>query len=126
MAEKNIAVLDDQRRLVGYRRGVPGFSDVVVPDNCDLPTTGLYVWEPDIRQFRPLGHGHPKVTSRPPISTERALYLLFRGMADIERAANVSVLGADLRDWASWYEETLRARDDEAVEARRIRRGGGR
>lgn len=126
MAEKNIAVLDESMRLVGYRRGEPGRQDVVVPDDCDLPTNGLYVWDAGAKQFRPLGHGHPKISARPPISTERAIARLIEAMAKIETATGAAILSADLKEWLDWYQEHLNGREEEAYVARRIRRGEGR
>ena len=74
---KLIAVFDANKRLVGTKKKArPGKDDVVLPDNCDLPTDGSYKWADGI--FVPLGHGFGPVVAKPPISEAAVLGLFCR------------------------------------------------
>ena len=75
-----IAILDDDGRLVGYKtKKKPAESDVVVPDDCDLPADGTYKWHEEA--FWPVGKGHGK-PSRPPIPDHHVLYLIVKDRWD--------------------------------------------
>ncbi len=99
-----IAVFDANKRLTGTKMvSNPGKDAVLLPDGCDLPMDGSYKW--DGTCFVPLGHGFGPVVARPPISETAVLYLL------------VDALGDDAphqaREWADWYEENLKVREEE-------------
>ncbi len=99
-----VAILDKNKRLTGFKsKSRPGKDDVVVPDNCDLETDGSYKW--DGTCFVPLGHGFGPVVARSPISEAAVLYLL------------VDALGGgaphQAREWADWYAENLKVREEE-------------
>lgn len=110
-----IAVLDGRDRLVGTRRAFPIDSDVVLPERCDLPMDGTYKWVEREKAFFPLGHGFQRPATRPNISEARVLYLICSQMRDS--------LPAEAAEWMQWYEENVKARDEEATLMRRIRRG---
>ncbi len=106
-----IAVLDGNKRLIGTtKKARLGKDDVPLPDGCDLPMDGTYKW--DGTCFVPLGHGFGPVVARPPISETAVLYLL------------VNALGDDAphpaREWADWYNENLKVREEE--QAKRTRK----
>lgn len=99
-----VAILDDDKRLVGTKRKArPGKDDVVLPDNCDLTTDGMYKW--DGTCFVPLGHGFGPVVAKPPFSESSVLYLLVVALGD--KAPHPA------REWADWYAENLKAREAE-------------
>ena len=106
-----IAVLDANKRLTGTKMvSKPGENDVLLPDGCDLPIDGSYKWSG--KCFVPLGHGFGPVVARPPISETAVLYLLIDALGD----------GAphQAREWADWYVENLKVRDEEqAVRTRK-------
>lgn len=112
---KLIAVLDARDRLVGTRRAFPGEGDIVLPDGCDLPLDGTYKWVEREKAFFPLGHGFQRPATKPNISEARVLYLICSQMRDS--------LPAEAAEWMQWYEENVKARDEEATLMRRIRRG---
>jgi len=102
-----VALLDDNNRLVGLKsKEQPTADDLVVDSNCDLPTDGSYKWSAEQTCFVPLGHGFGPVSSRPPISNMRALYLVAQCLADD--------IPQEVRDWMDWYEQNLQKRDEEA------------
>lgn len=112
MAKKLIAVLDNKGRLTGTKRvDKPGETEVVLPEGFDLPTDGSYKWEAGA--FWPLGHGHPKPSARPPVSEQMALYAMIR--------AKGKSAPKPARDWADWYDETLRQRDEEQAKAHALK-----
>ncbi len=101
---KLIAVLDARQYLVGYKRKVkPGPLDVIVPDDCDLPTNGTYKW--DGKRFMPLGHGFPPVVTRPPATTDEVILEIIAGMGN--------KAGPKARAWADWYRLNLLKREEE-------------
>jgi hypothetical protein len=101
---KTIAVLDQKRRLVGYKRQVKvGPLDVVVPDNCDLPANGTYKW--DGKRFVPLGHGFAPVVTRPPATIDEVMLEIIEGQG---RKA-----GPKATAWADWYRVNLLKREEE-------------
>lgn len=113
-----VAVLDAQARLVGTitkRRPDLAPGEIALPAAFDLPTNGTYKWVPDHKAFLPLGHGFPKVASKPAITEAAVLYQLAKRFAP--------ELPQDVADWVGWYEKNLKARDDELALARRMRRG---
>ena len=100
-----IAKLDKDNRLVGYRRVKKKNKDhVVVPEGCDLPTDGSYRW--DSKSFVPLGHGYGK-PARSPIASDYAVFLMMRALLNEES------LPAECRAYVAWYEENLAKRNEE-------------
>ena len=116
-AEKSvpIAVLDDNGHLVGTRRGKPSANDVILPDDCDLPTNGTYKWVSDQKCFLPLGTGFPRVAAKPPVSETQVLYLLASAIGE-------ELLPKEVQDWMRWYEKNLKKREEELqARARKMR-----
>lgn len=100
-----IAVLDAQLRLIGFTtKEVALKSDVVVPDECDLPVDGTYKWVEGHNAFLPLGHGFQR-TRRPPIADTRVIYELAKLMLD--------KLPEECKAWVQWYEENMKRRHEE-------------
>lgn len=112
-----VAVLDDERRLIGTknkRAVVKG--DVALPVGCDLPLDGTYKWNGS--SFIPLGHGFGPVVAKPPYSESAVLFLLVQAMG--KKAPHECLA------WAEWYAENLKVREDELARRRgkpKIRRG---
>ncbi len=107
-----IAKLDEKKRLVGYiRKEEAVLEDLVVPDNCDLQTDGSYEWTG--KTFRKLGHGYGKVLSKPPISTDYALYLL---IDQYVRMGDAVPIECEL--WHDWYKKNLALRNSELSEGK--------
>jgi len=111
-----VAVLDKDLHLVGAQElddedDVP--ENAVPIDPGDLPLTGEYKWHPESAAFVPLGHGFPRISSEPPVSTEWVL------------AKIVAMLGDELPmpclQWRAWYDSNLKQRDEER-RLRKIRR----
>ncbi len=101
---KLIAVLDTRNYLCGYKRKIrPGPLDVVVPDNCDLPTNSTYKW--DGKRFVPLGHGFPPVVTRPPATADE---VIFEIVDELGKRA-----GPKATAWANWYRINLLKREEE-------------
>lgn len=101
---KLVAVLDQNRRLTGFKpKARPGKDDVVVPDNCDLAADGRYKWDGSC--FVPLGHGFGPVVAKPPFSESSVLYLLVVELGD--KAPHPA------RTWADWYAMNLKVREEE-------------
>ncbi len=99
-----IAVLDANKRLTGTKMAMkPGQDAVLLPDGCDLPMDGSYKW--DGTCFVPLGHGFGPVVARPPVSETTVLYHLIDALGD--KAPHPA------REWADWYVENLKVRDEE-------------
>ena len=101
-----VAVLDDQRRLIGTNKKktlVKG--DVNLPLNCDLPLDGTYKWSGE--SFTPLGHGFGPVVAKPPYSESAVLFRLVEAMG--EKAPH------ECKKWAGWYAENLKVREDETA-----------
>lgn len=109
-----IARLDDNDRLIGYKKlgkkvKTPDGA-IVVDDGCDLPTDGTYKWDQKHNCFMPLGHGFGK-PNRAPIPDIQALYLV---------ALTVDNPPQELRDWMKWYEDNLKqAHEELGIRARR-------
>ncbi len=101
---KLVAVLDRKMYLVGYKRMTrPGPLDVVVPDNCDLPTNGTYKWSG--KMFIPLGHGFAPIVSRPPATMDEVMLETIEAMG--------TKAGPKARAWADWYRLNLLKREEE-------------
>ena len=99
-----VAGLNSKGWLIGKKRKRKiSDDDVVLPDDCDLPTNGTYKWTGS--KFEPLGHGFPPIVSRPPVTEAQALF------AVIEKLGGNCPPNA--RAWADWYDANLRAREEE-------------
>lgn len=104
MSNPLVAVLDENHCLVGTKRKKkPGDADVVLPDGCDLPTDGSYVWRHGA--FWPLGTGFERVAVRPPVSDDYALFDVIRSLGDKAPPR--------AREWADWYDAYIRTREEE-------------
>ncbi len=104
-----IAKLDDKKRLVKYiRKEKAEQGEVVVPNDCDLPTDGTFIYRDGA--FNPAGHGHPKPTS-PPISTDYVLYLMIDQYVRMGDA-----VPTECEAWHTWYKENLAGRNKEKLE----------
>lgn len=91
-----VAVLDDQKRLVGARTVTkPKPTDI---DAGDLRADGSYYWSG--QTFTPVGHGHGK-PAKPPVDRDRAVYLMMRALLDGKP------IPQEVRDWCDWYERYL-------------------
>lgn len=113
MMSKTVAILDEKKRLVGYKRKVKiGPLDVVVPDNCDLPTNGIYKW--DGNRFVPLGHGFPPVVARPPATMDEVMLEIIDGLG--------KKTGPKAIAWAEWYRQNLLQREEEMSFRHRIQK----
>lgn len=102
---KQIAILDKDQRLIGYRKVKKVTKDhVVVPDSCDLPTDGSYRWNGEA--FMPRGHGYGK-PPRPPVASDYAVFLMMRAFLKGEP------LPHECQDYVNWYEDVLAKRNEE-------------
>ena len=100
-----IAKLDKNNHLIGYnQKSKPSAKDVVVDDECDLPPDGTYKWDGESGAFVPVGHGFGR-PKKAPISNDRVLYHIVQWMG--------SDAPQEVRDWASWYDENMKRRDEE-------------
>lgn len=102
---KTIAVLDNDKRLVGYKQ-VDRIEeeDIVVPNNCDLQATGRYRWTG--REFLPCGYGFGKPIP-PSTIKEKAIYLMMKALT------NDTPIPAECREWVKWYEENVIRKEEE-------------
>ncbi len=117
-----VAVLDKQERLVGFKtKARTSESDVVVVEECDLPTDGSYKYDHDNHRFVPLGYGFDRPAPAP-VSETRILYLLVRAMEDPP---------GEVVEWLAWYETNLARQHEEFREGQRkfvrqrLRNSGG-
>lgn len=116
MSETLIAILDANDRLVGTRTGEPGLGDVPLPDGCDLPTDGTYKWVADHAAFFPLGHGFPRISSKPPVSEAYVLHwVVTRAIAAGENVP------PGVRGWADWFASHHKPREDERQQFKQAR-----
>ena len=93
-----VAVLDEINRLVGYKtKKKPSATDIIVPEDCDLPADATYHWLPDEETFFPVGRGLGK-PDRPPIPEHRALYLIANTLRDR--------MPQEVLDWLDWLYQT--------------------
>jgi len=107
-----VAVLDRKKRLVGTKtKAKPGPDDIPLPENFDLPTTGVYKWENS--QFIPLGTGYQKIRERAPVTDTRVIHMLVRATAGLPDEAYL---------WADWYERHILPHDAERDEKQQILR----
>lgn len=114
---RRVAVLDKRGYLVGdakLRGNQKLPAGGVEMDPGDLPLDGTYKWDPENRAFVPLGHGFPRIVSKPPVSETMVLYHIVRALG--------KKLPAEARAWADWYEANLRQRDEETALHRRSTR----
>ena len=101
-----IAELDNNKVLFGFKIVNEAKDlDVVVPDNCDLPTDFKYKWNGT--SFVPLGSGSPRPKSAP-ISMHFAVYKLMEAVK-----VQGTKLSAETKLWMKYYEENLLRTEEE-------------
>lgn len=116
-----VAVLDGKGRYIGTKlKARPKPEDFLLPNGCDLPTDGSYKLVDGC--FVPLGHGFGK-PMRPPFSSEAVLNSMIQAMTDLAPDA----VPHEAREWAKWYQQNLKVREDESNTAHNLRtvRGNG-
>ncbi len=115
MKKTLVAVLDGKGRYIGTKlKAKPGPDDFLLPHGCDLPTDGSYKLQGGC--FVPLGHGFGK-PMRSPVSVEAVLNSMIQALTDLAPDA----VPHEAREWAEWYRENLKAREDEGNVAHRLR-----
>lgn len=113
-----IAILNEAGGLIGTREGEPADGDVPLPDGCDLPLDGSYKWMAEHGAFVPLGHGFPRMPSKPPVSAEFVLYQIAKAMKDD--------LPDSVHEWMDHFAQYHEPREVEGRHARRARKARGR
>ncbi len=96
---RRFAVLKD-RVLVGEKSRGPGI------EIGDLPVDGSYKWDEKSEMFVPLGFGFER-PGRPPVTTDRMLYLLVNAMVEEQP------IPSECREWRDWYKATIERRNEE-------------
>ena len=92
-----VAILDDNKVLIGAADAAPGDDNPYHIPCGDLPTDGTYFW--DGEKFMPVGRGRGKPLN-PPVDSGRANYLLMRAVI------NGTPIPQECIDWCAWYERT--------------------
>lgn len=111
---KVFAVLNKHKHLVGKievdDEAVPVDGQVAI-DPGDLALNGSYKWDPELKAFLPLGWGLGFAATRGPTPETMVLYYVVRAVWD--------AVPQEVRDWATWYEQHRRERDERAVFSQR-------
>ena len=122
-----LAVLDDDSCLIGYKEVLPSeveLRDIVVPNECDLPTNATYKWMPEDEtgpgRFMPLGHGVPLKNRTPAVDPEYAVFQMMKYLAEKEGQAFADACPTVI-SYVEWYDHNLSRRTEERMA--RIRRG---
>ena len=116
-----VAILDADDRLVGYEEfpddQIPQLREhmVIVPNDCDLPTNGLYKYDRTLLCFMPLGAGYGK-PSRPPVPPEQVIYHLVTSL----QKHFAPGLPDECAEYAKWYEKNIKPGVDETRLAKAI------
>ena len=112
------AILDGDGRLVGKKK-IPETDAhlyAFAAEELDLAADGRYKFDADRGSFIPLGHGFPRLSTKPPIPDDYALFLVIRSLGDS--------VPAEVRAWADWYDANLRRRTEESMAAVVLRKKG--
>jgi len=104
---KTVAVLDGDKRLIGSVKATDGI------DFGDLPLNGSYKYDEEKGQFVPLGFGFCKIKVHQPYSNDFVMRRIIDALGD-----NAPI---EAKEWAAWYDENLRRRDEENAIMRRKR-----
>ncbi len=109
-----VAVLNTDNMLVGYlKKENAEEKDIIVPDDCDLQTDGTYRWNG--KAFQPLGFGHGKVQTKPPLPTDYVLYLVIQELVKegYLKDSNPCI------EWFDWYTQNMADRNKDIADRRR-------